>query len=153
MRVFAVWSITRPKDLDKAARIVELSRSIVTAAGKLPCNVGGYVTTAGHSPYAMHTTPWESILGLGRELEKQTWIERHVRTPAWCVLVPPRAMRSLERQDRSSRIRVLEMPHGLLVCATAQDPWAYSSEDAEAVERFLLPAFSTAEDAASIRNA
>ena len=85
------------------------------------------------------STPYEDMLGERRA--KQAHLERHVRTPAWCVLAP-RAAAARLGEATSSRLRTMRTTHGLFVWATTADPIAWTDDDREAMERFLLPAVS-----------
>jgi hypothetical protein len=151
VRVFLQWSITRPVDAKRVERVADVSRSIVLAAGHIAGNVGGFVTTGSYASSSYSTTPYEELLGLRMVAYKQTWCERHVRTPAWCVLAPPRAATELAGRETPARLWTTRTTHGLLICSGAADPFVYGARDAEAVERFVLPALGTADEVAAVR--
>ena len=103
VRVFVQWSLTRPSDPRMRGLASELSQSIVLAAGHVPGNVGGYVTTGSYSTPSTLTPPYEELMGLRGHAEKQTWCESHIRTPAWCVLAPEKAARRLAGRPTPAR--------------------------------------------------
>jgi hypothetical protein len=141
VRVVLSWSLTAPRDAKAALRAADVSRSIVLAAGHVATNVGGFVTLAQHALTIGEATAYEHLLGIARPT--QTWCESHARTPAWCVLVPPRAASRLAGERPGGRIVATPVPYGLLTAGMSDTPFAHAERlaDIEAMERFLLPAF------------
>lgn len=136
-RVVVAWSITTPRSVEHRALVAEVSRSVVLNAGHVPGNLGGFVQTGEMGGGTHGSTPYEDMLG-GRRLQ-QTHLEGHVRTPAWCVLAPRAAAAKLG-EPGSPRLRAMRTTHGLFAWATETDPVAWTDDDREAMERFLLPA-------------
>lgn len=135
-RVVLAWSITTPRSAEHRALVAEVSRSVVLNAGHVPGNLGGFVQTGEMGGGTTGSTPYEDMVGERRP--QQARLERHVRTPAWCVLVPRAAAEKLG-EARSPRLRTMRTTHGLFAWATATDPIAWTDDDREAMERFLLP--------------
>jgi hypothetical protein len=136
-RVTLAWSTTAPETAEGRARIAEISRRVLLDAGHVAGQLGGYVSG--------NENTYELLAGTRRSAEKQAWLAEHVRMPAWCVLAPSVAATRLGA-PASERVRATRTTHGLFAWSTAADPFVYADEDAEAMERFVLPAIGAAEN-------
>jgi hypothetical protein len=118
--VWLAWWCPRPESDAGLRALARLGERTLALAEKVPSNVGGLVSAQGECIRGMFDTDFDRIAGL-HGTNDVSWLKTHARGPGWRVLLPPGL-----RDER-------------LVKSEAPDPFAYSSEHAEVMERLILP--------------
>lgn len=121
-RVWIAWWCPKPDSKAHIQALAKLGEDTLARAAKEPSSLGGVVSAQGDYCRGVFETAYDRLANLAHTNDA-TWLATHARAPGWRVLLPPGV--------KSPRGRVLRTP--------APDPFAYSSAQAEAMERLILP--------------
>lgn len=79
---------------------------------------------------------YERLAGTAKKAARASWLRRHVRAPAWRLLVPKGVAKGVGA-SAPPEVEVERVRGGLFAAARAPTPWAFATT--EPIEAWLLP--------------
>jgi hypothetical protein len=137
VRLSFTWCIARPSAERAELAISEAMSTMLEAAADAKDCIAALVTAQGRPlTMAAPELPYESLASTTGRAEDAAWLRRHVRSPAWHLLVPRGRTTALAKPPPRT-VSLQRARSGTLVRADAPTPFAMT--DTSALETWLLP--------------